>query len=265
MLHKVGYRHRGQTWLQLSLNGRSFQDQVSFNFCDGWWLALMKFSRTSTLGNKTLQEMPSIESILSSLHYILSKSTLGGHRCMPLLLLQVSKRLYTWRHHAPESHHDLSVSESQNKAIFMGWGRNDPKSSSKYQKLFICSVDTFPSASEAVLGNTESQKNDKRNRQEREGGQGRVGLRQKAFSARWSELSADGECKEKHSYSSVSQPRGGGGEQRRANEERVCRNGGTDRNSCETTMVSSRLQNSGALGSCGHTLNSISAGCVSLS
>lgn len=32
----------------------------------------------------------------------------------------------------------------------------------------------------------------------------------------------------------------GGGEQRRANEVRVCRNVGTDTNSCETTMVSSR-------------------------
>lgn len=32
----------------------------------------------------------------------------------------------------------------------------------------------------------------------------------------------------------------GGGAQRRANEVRVCRNVGTDMNSCETTMVSSR-------------------------
>lgn len=66
-----------------------------------------------------------------------------------------------------------------------------------------------------------------------------AGVRGGPFSARWAE-SADGECKRRNSSSHRSHPTGGGGEQRRANEVRVCRNVGTDTNSCETTMVSSR-------------------------
>lgn len=84
-----------------------------------------------------------------------------------------------------------------------------------------------------VCGNIrESQKNDKRKRQDSGvGGVDKVGLLSKV-SWKWKERETQPLC--------ASRPRGGGGEQTGANEVRLCRNGGPGTNSCETTRVSSR-------------------------
>lgn len=76
----------------------------------------------------------------------------------------------------------LSVSESQNKTVFIGCGRNDLKSSSKDQ-IGYGLVDTFCAleALELSLGIKESQKNDRRSRWE--SGVGTVG---------WSKVETDG-------------------------------------------------------------------------
>lgn len=57
----------------------------------------------------------------------------------------------------------------------------------------------------------------------------------------------------------------GGGEQRRENEVRLCRNGGTDSTSCETTMVSNRHYRTLVPWAHTDTFNSTSASCGSLS
>ena len=54
-----------------------------------------------------------------------------------------------------------------------------------------------------------------------------------------------------------SHPSGGGGAQRRANEVIVCSNRGTDTNSCETTVVSSRHYRRVVLWAHEDTVNSV--------